>query len=125
MSRPGAKKSKKWSVRFELFPDDDDHVRLHEHLDGLADNGNASEWIRRTLLADLVQHVAPDMAQPRSPSVFPASRLPLPRQPVRQPDHNMRTVPGQAGGFGDMSEDLDGGSANDDDDVTYEEIDNA
>lgn len=47
------KKPPRWSVRFELHPEDDDHVRLHEHLDNLSNTDAASNWIRDTLIAAL------------------------------------------------------------------------
>jgi len=48
------KQARRWSVRFELGPEDPDHVRLHEYLDGLAEKGDESEWIRETLIAALL-----------------------------------------------------------------------
>lgn len=44
---------KRWSVRFELAPENPDHVRLHDHLLALADTDEASTWIRDTLVAAL------------------------------------------------------------------------
>lgn len=118
------KRPKRWSVRFELGPEEEDHVRLHDYLGGLAEEGDASEWIRQTLIAALPSQAAGDKGvlsslrnySTRSPSIgptnpaIPASRLPLPRQPIQRPDHTMRPSPDQT----------DGGS---DDDLTYEEID--
>lgn len=53
MSRPGTKKVKKWSHRFELSPLDEDETRIHNFLDKLAEENQVSLWIRKTLLAAL------------------------------------------------------------------------
>lgn len=47
------KKVKHWSVRFELAPENDLHVLLHEHLEKLKEADRISEWIRQTLIAAL------------------------------------------------------------------------
>lgn len=43
-----------WQHRFNLSSDIPDHMRLHEHLDRLANNDEASAWIIRTLVQGLV-----------------------------------------------------------------------
>src|SRR5260221_3108162 len=47
------KKLKRWSHRFELAPEDDRQVKLHEHLQRLGELEISSDWIRETLLAAL------------------------------------------------------------------------
>ena len=48
---------KNWSWRFELWPDNADHAKLHDYLDNLAESDIASEWIRRTLYAAMPKMV--------------------------------------------------------------------
>lgn len=55
----------KWIVRFVLRGKRPDHVRLYEYLNGLMDEGDASEWIRQALLAELDRLDALKAAKPR------------------------------------------------------------
>jgi hypothetical protein len=87
-------------VRFELTAADNDHVRLHEYLDKLADSNQASAWIRETLIAALP-------SQPSGSKVEVKQFKTLPKN---------RSFPGQAGGFGDWPDELD-------DETSYEDID--
>jgi hypothetical protein len=47
------KKLPRWSVRFELAPENADDVRVHEHVLSLAESNGASAWIRAALVAAL------------------------------------------------------------------------
>jgi hypothetical protein len=42
-----------WQHRFNLSSDDPGQAKLHEYLDKLAENNEASEWIVKTLIAAL------------------------------------------------------------------------
>lgn len=54
------KKLPRWSVRFELAPENAEDVKLHEFLDKLAENNEVSAWIRKTLAAAVPAQVAQD-----------------------------------------------------------------
>lgn len=60
MSRP---KPKRWSIRFELAPENEQHKRLYEYLDKLSESDEASKWIRATLIAALHGQVAAPKSQ--------------------------------------------------------------
>ena len=48
-------KAKRWSVRFELAPENDEDVLIHDHLGKLAVDGKAAAWIRETLLNAVIK----------------------------------------------------------------------
>lgn len=80
-SRNRPEKEARWSVRFELAPENPDHVLLHEHLFKLAETGEAAQWMRSTLInsitaidnasvSTVVQSADPEVVEVEHPTDF-------------------------------------------------------
>lgn len=72
------KKPVRWSVRFELAPEDPEDVKLYTFLSDLLNKGEGSAWIRRVLRQAMAEHTP--VARPKN-SFQSASKLPA--QPAR------------------------------------------